>query len=733
MKKILLLASLLALTAQAGGLDQNIRTQAGVKFIGSISASDAVGKALLERGMANVQDKRGMVDVLLSATDAEQCAARLRGMGLKVGTANGGGVTARVPVDMLGKLASTPGVSAINMARPLFPLLDDARAAGSVDMAHAGTGLTTPFNGENTIVGIIDSGFQYDHGAFVDPDTKQSRISCIWEQQCDTLESLHPDKFAYGCEYAPGKATLARSYDIVTSTHGTHVAGIAAGGDTRYGNKYYGVAPKSEIVLVSTKSTDASVIDAVKYIFDYADSQHKPCVINISLGSNIGPHDGTGYADRMLDAMQGEGRLIVGAVGNSSGDKCHARKSFSVRDHSLNTGLQFTYYGKTQLGLVDIWGTQSKKFKTTIYVYDKAANKRLATFETIDATQSGTKTFNFKGLESIGTDSIEVNVVAQSGVDPNNGKPNVYVTAVCSNINKKNVFLGIETEAVSGTVDMWNDGVYSTFNNLGNPAYTSGDSECSVSELGGTGKKIISVGAFASKNKYTLLNGNSRGTSYAIGSICAFSSAGPTVDGRVKPEIAAPGSILVSAYNRYYGAFDPSKMVSALSVDGKASYYGTMQGTSMASPFVAGVMALWLQADPSLSPEKAKQILQASAANDSFTGNVRQSGSPQWGYGKVDAYKGLQMCLESGVDMVASNGVQCSCSVTDGTLQVLLSGDSNDVEVSVYSPSGRLVGRNAVHELNALTPLCVSGIPSGVAIVKVGTSSSSHTLKVVAR
>lgn len=734
MKKNLLIASLLAFTlgASAGTTDHKVK--ANTEFISAIAADELLQQAFEERSLSGMYN-RNTADVIVSAADNQAAADELRAMGFSVGTATGAGVTVKVPVSQIGKIASLGGVREIHIARPVFPLLDEARTAGQVTAVHSGTGLTMPYKGEGTVVGIIDTGFQYDHPAFIDPETNQSRIARIWEQKCDSLEEFRPAGFSYGCEFAPGKAQLAsRWYDVITSSHGTHVAGIAAGGDTRSANPYYGVAQKADIVLVSTKATDATIIDAAKYIFDYAASQGKPCVINISMGSNLGPHDGTGYADRMLDALQGEGKLIVGAVGNGSSGNTHVGKTFSIRDHSLTAGVQFTYYGKTQISLVDIWGTEGKKFKTRLFIYDKTTNKEIASFDQIDATESGIKTLEYKGLPSGATDSITVSIMAESGISQYNNKPELYLYTVCKNIDKKKIFLGINIEAVSGDVHMWNDGNYSTFNTLGHPEYSGGDDSFLASELGGTGKKIISVGAYASKRSISTLGGSTSSSGYTVGDICAYSSKGPTIDGRVKPEITAPGSLIISAYNKYYAAFKASNMIYSTTCNSKTHYYGSMQGTSMSSPFVAGIMALWLQAAPSLTPERAKEILKQTAINDSFTGSVRESGSEQWGYGKVNAYDGLKECLNgggSGIEAVPTGNL--SYSVTGGKLQLQLPADARNLTIGVYDTTGRKVAGYTAATAPALEPIEIDGLPAGMAIIKVSSAASTQTLKTIVK
>lgn len=735
MRKIALIITLSACVfSSISAATKSDRLASDIKFISNIATNPSATEAYREVNVpviSNGEDR--YVDVILTSSDTEATAGQLAAMGVAVGTVTAEGMTARIPVDKIGRLQKIEGLKGIQISRPVTHCLDQAREAGKVTAVHAGTGLALPYKGEGTIVGIIDNGFQYNHAAFRNAETGESRISRIWEQKCDTTEALRPDNFTYGCEYAPGKATLQRQYDLKTISHGSHVAGIAVGSETKYSNPYYGVSPKSEIVLVSTKATESTILDGVKYIFDYAESQHKPCVINLSLGLNLGPHDGTSSADRMLDALQGPGKLIVGAAGNNASSDIHASKTFSIKDHSLQTAIKFTYYGKTQMSWVDIWGTVGKKFKTRLYVYDKTAGKELASFDAIDATVTDTKTLQYKGIPSGATDSATVTIYAVSGINSVNNRPSLTLTTVCSNIDKKQIYIGIDVEASSGVVHMWNDNQYSTFDNLGNPEFVAGDGNYSVCELGGTGKNVISVGAYSSKKQYTTLGGSSYSSGYTVGDMCAFSSKGPTIDGRVKPEITAPGSYIVSAYNRYYSAMNASSMVYSVSVDSYTHYYGAMSGTSMSAPFVSGVMSLWLQADSTLTPELAKKILQETAINDSYTGEVRESGSEQWGYGKINAYDGLKKCVESGVGEIERGNLDYSFAANGGTLQILLSSDASNVEVAVYDSMGRETGRYSAANVDALSPITINDIPQGVAIVKLATSQSSHTFKAVMR
>ena len=79
--------------------------------------------------------------------------------------------------------------------------------------------------------------------------------------------------------------------------------GTAAGADKS--SSFYGMAPDADIVFVSFAEENTNIADAIKYIFDYADKVSKPCVINMSLGSHYGPHDGTSYLDQSMSLKSG--------------------------------------------------------------------------------------------------------------------------------------------------------------------------------------------------------------------------------------------------------------------------------------------------------------------------------------------------------------------------------------------------------------------------------------------
>lgn len=114
-----------------------------------------------------------------------------------------------------------------------------------------------------------------------------------------------------------------------------------------------------------------------------------------------------------------------------------------------------------------------------------------------------------------------------------------------------------------------------------------------------------------------------------------------------KPLITAPGQLVLSAFSRQAAGIQENKpyVVRRVTQDETDYYYGLMQGTSMAAPQVAGILACWLQAYPQLTPEEAEEIIRSTAINDDFTGNVRENWDPFWGYGKIDAYAGLKECL----------------------------------------------------------------------------------------
>lgn len=163
----------------------------------------------------------------------------------------------------------------------------------------------------------------------------------------------------------------------------------------------------------------------------------------------------------------------------------------------------------------------------------------------------------------------------------------------------------------------------------GNPNYTMG-------ELGGTAHSIISVGAFTTKNTFTNTAMEILGTTDPLGDFYFRSSRGPTHDGRIKPDISAPGNLISGAENSFNSNFDEDVETDRIDKpDGGHWSYTIGRGTSQSSPLVAGIIALMLEVDPDLDPQEIKEMLYSLSDEDNFTGDLPNN---LWGYGKVNAF-----------------------------------------------------------------------------------------------
>lgn len=165
----------------------------------------------------------------------------------------------------------------------------------------------------------------------------------------------------------------------------------------------------------------------------------------------------------------------------------------------------------------------------------------------------------------------------------------------------------------------------------------AGDNKNGISEPS-CSYDVISVAAYATQ--YQTQSGSSVG-----GAIASFSSIGPRYDGVMKPDVAAPGVSIISSMSSFTDALFTSQ--SNVNFNGRTYHFAKMSGTSMASPMVAGIAALILDANPYLSAQQVKDIIMQTAREDNFTSAIPDSGSVQWGAGKVNAYAAVQLALQT--------------------------------------------------------------------------------------
>lgn len=540
-------------------------------------------------------------------------------------------VTTSIPINKLSEIIEVDGILYVQIAEKAERNMDIARSTTWVDWVHQGNQLPQAYFGSGVVVGIIDGGFDYTHPNFYDgTGSNNYRVKRVWEQ--NATSGTPPSGYSYGRELITQTSILNAQRDETNESHGTHVAGIAAGAGAN--TSYMGVAPQSDLVFVSTNMTDLGAADGIAYIINYANSVNKPCVINMSLGKHIGPHDGFSAFDQYCDGIVGNGKILVGAAGNEGGDPLYVAKTFTSSDNTLYSFIQFPYSSNGTNGqtVIDIWGNPNQDYEVAVNIYNTNTNQFEDWTPYIQANSDNTYNYTLYDDDFFIPDPCYVTIATSQY--PLNNKRNVQIQIDHTAQDDTYRWAMVEIIATAGQIKMWAATGDAIFTDAG---YTSpvldGSTSSTVGEIGGTGKSIISVGAYNT-------------TATTVGNIASFSSKGPTADGRTKPDITAPGNRItasISRFDNYYssGGGGWSDVVSGVTNGTNTWHFAQMQGTSMASPMVTGILALWLQAYPHLNPTQAKQLLKDNAWTDSYTGIIPSTGNNTWGWGKIDAHEGL--------------------------------------------------------------------------------------------
>jgi len=277
---------------------------------------------------------------------------------------------------------------------------------------------------------------------------------------------------------------------------------------------------------------------------------------------------------------------------------------------------------------------------------------------------------------------------------------------------------------------MYSDIAYSPFLNVdGVPQYSFAQPGHSITwpaVLPG----IIAVGATGYKNTVVNIDGQTYDglVSFAPdapGQRAKFSSCGPTFDGRTKPDVVAPGMNIISAYNSFYNDFDGIRncLTHSVSEGDRTHYYLAESGTSMAAPVVAGVIALWLQAKPDLTPQQALEVIRRTATHPDATMSYPNN---EYGHGQIDAYRGLLEVLDLPVSIPNLSREQPQ-GVTFRVEDNILHADFGDnpparILFNIYTLDGRLVltqeGKNGVD---------MTSFRGGVYAVQLITDSQATT------
>lgn len=632
------LALLVALVATSGGawslpLPAAATLSPDLTFLVKRLTSQPFSEALaalpgisLEPATPQISVRQPKVGVLVRTTSV----AALRARGVHLNSVVGDVVSAKLTLSQLQALRSWPEVIYAEGPRPLglsgepFKVVPAPELTDSLAETNAQTLHNQGITGKGVVVGVVDTGVDWTHLDFRsdrngDGFEESTRILSIWDQ---THPGKRPAGFDYGAEYTQkdianalkqGDDNLIEHFDGNPNapSHGTHALGIIGSDGSSSKFELVGMAPEASLVAVKSPLTPDSVVDGVQHIFNVAGSQ--PAVASLSLGSHLGAHDGTSNFERALDALaQQPGRVIVAAAGNEGDDRIHV-------------GGQLAATAKVSMAFVLPSPLQASRFSFDFwYESDPDINVRITVTgpsgETLGPVSTG---------ELLDTSFVDGGVFvsnADQGPNPNNGMNEALVTVYGDLFGALNP---LRPGRWTLTLEAWGLGTRYDGWALDRP-FTSANADSQYTiRIPATAPHIIAVGAYVTRTEWPSINGAIEHFEIdgPLGHLAKFSSLGPTRDGRIKPDLVAPGSMVASALSKFSTTLvEFSRVLS----DG---VHLVNRGTSFAAPHVSGAAALLLQTDPTLTGVQVQQHLEQTALHDGFTGPFA---STRWGHGKLD-------------------------------------------------------------------------------------------------
>lgn len=527
------------------------------------------------------------------------------GLGFRPVTTIGEIATGTIPLNRLRQLAEHPDIVAVEGSSSFKD--ETAGNLNAIHLLSPATGSRViPGRGRGALVGFIDSGFDLTHPCFCDSSGK-TRIVAAWDQlNLNGAAGSPPEGFDYGVEYrreaidgylSEGRTLLMKNHPDA-GRHGTQVASVAAG-SAAPGSDCEGVASEAELVFVTHRNDtpiggSAFVIDAIGYVLKQARALGKPAVINLSQGDNLGAHDGSSLLEKAIDLYaEREGTLVVNSAGNEREGRRHARGRVAAgADYRLPFELKEEDGRVVDGDTIDLWYYTEDRFAVAL----KAPNGLRSEFVLPDAEKfiffsDGAVAYISSETGNPGNGHNRINIIFEKGSGWRPGRWEL-------------ILRGVAIER--GDFDAWADRPDA----VTLIAFESHTDDCTVT-IPGTARNIITTSGFMTRAECGLREGD----------LAPLTSLGPTRDGRLKPDLTAPGFSIKTPATRRPAA-------------GGAGTYTAASGTSVAAAHVTGVIALLLAHDDSLTPGGVRQALLSAARADTFTGAVPNQ---SWGRGKLDA------------------------------------------------------------------------------------------------
>ncbi len=619
-----------------------------------------------------------------------------------------------VPTDQLAALADCDEVERIETSTSGELTMDVNPAWMDTNPVHTGVGLPQAYDGAGVLVGIVDSGFDLTNPLFYDIEGKKYRLKGVVDEYAPEDETIGVPT-PLGREYIGEELLLTKQHTTDTfNDHGSHCIGTAAGGC--YGSPYRGVAYGADIFAISSKNTlqdyanSADQAARMKRIFDYADEQHQPCVISYSFSFNGVPDEGLLFKE-FISKLVGPGRILVVSAGNRNLSPRYIRKDVGqVTGTALNLPA----------GIVSSCALMSDKpFQLKCFATQKVQDQQYMLSDSVLFDTSA---------------ELPVDTVVMGDYHVILEQRNGYYKLSARSDNKDLTELPLELSGDEATIQVITLSNMK-FDNL-SESYISSN-RFSHAILGhnvtipSSYETVITVGALNARRSYTNYRDSviyGQGGLVPEGKLAKFSSHGPTLDGMLKPDVVAPGVNVISAGNSFKGY--GYTLVKKTPFKGREYPWVAKTGTSMSTPVAAGIVALWLQADPTLTPQRVREIIKKSSKKCEVDG---QWPNYAYGYGLMDAYAGMVEVLKgtTGIQNISSHQPSALTIRPAAAGQVQLSFSqvpTKPLSVTVYSVSGAKLCQQTVSPTGSTTyTLSVPQAHCGAYIVQVTSPESALT------